>query len=398
MRSLHVTVGLAGGAGMAAKNLVEALGGYPHAQLLDCAISRDSKLAKSRELARQVVNYKVVRSVNKGNAFTLFPPQVDVAKLASAAVSHDVLNLHWLPSISAVEETMRLKMPTVWTLHDEWPIYGGCHHAGSCEDWIHGCTACPQVRSPFRRTVGERCTNLAGIVQRMQVVAVAPSRWLRDRAQRTGRFSRLRVIPNPVSTSFFTEVTRHDRLPEPPTQAPDVLVIIAVATNWSDPQKGLTEIIEFCQTLSLLTELRLRLIGDGVPPLFRELSFVQAEGRIESVEELVDQYRSSHFLVSGSVAENLPNVLLEAQLVGLPCLVRRAGGVEDIVSTGVTGLVADTLSEMIPQVIEIIRQPDRYRTMAAASRETASTRYSPTSAAGAYRSLYRDMLAPEFWK
>jgi hypothetical protein len=118
----------------------------------------------------------------------------------------------------------------------------------------------------------------------------------------------------------------------------------AVAANWADPRKGLKEIVEFCQTLSLFTELRLRIIGDGVPAGLRELPFVQAKGRIESVEELVDQYRSSHFLVSGSVAENLPNVLLEAQLVGLPCLVRRAGGVEDIVSTGVTGLVADALA------------------------------------------------------
>jgi glycosyltransferase involved in cell wall biosynthesis len=177
-----------------------------------------------------------------------------------------------------------------------------------------------------------------------------------------------------------------------------VVVIIAVAANWADPRKGLKEIVEFCQTLSLFTELRLRLIGDGVPAGLRELPFVQAKGRIESTKELVAQYLSSHYLISGSVAENLPNVLLEAQLAGLPCLVRRAGGVEDIVSTGVTGLVADTLSEMIPQVIEIIQEPDRYRAMAAASRASASTRYSPASAARAYRSLYRDMLGPDFWK
>lgn len=102
-------------------------------------------------------------------------------------------------------------------------------------------------------------------------------------------------------------------------------------------------------------------VGDG--PLRRDLELLSAElglkervrftGKRQNVAELMIVMDA--FLLT-SRAEGLPNVLIEAQALGIPVVAAKVGGVPEVFEDGVTGLLVadatpDTLCEAILQVL-----------------------------------------------
>lgn len=89
------------------------------------------------------------------------------------------------------------------------------------------------------------------------------------------------------------------------------------------------------------------LIGDG--PLRRQVDdHIAARGlrdcvlRLGEVADVASALAAADAFMLTSAQEGLPNVLLEAQWYGLPCLTTNAGGAAEAVLDGVTGVVADT--------------------------------------------------------
>jgi glycosyltransferase involved in cell wall biosynthesis len=91
---------------------------------------------------------------------------------------------------------------------------------------------------------------------------------------------------------------------------------------------------------------RLVLVGEG--PLQAQLERIAAElGIQDSVEflglrrDVITLLRQSWGFVMPSRWEGMPNALLEAMSVGLPCIATRVSGSEDIVQDGVNGLLVE---------------------------------------------------------
>lgn len=89
------------------------------------------------------------------------------------------------------------------------------------------------------------------------------------------------------------------------------------------------------------------LIGDG--PLRKQVDgHIAARGlqdcvlRLGEVADVASALAAADAFMLASAQEGLPNVLLEAQWYGLPCLTTNAGGAAEAVLNGVTGVVADT--------------------------------------------------------
>ncbi len=98
--------------------------------------------------------------------------------------------------------------PLVWTLHDAWPLTGGCAFPRDCQRWQQGCGRCPQLglypqgdvdHSRFYRRLKPR------LIAAGRPTLLPPSAWLGAQVQRVPRLARLplRVVPNPVDTEVF---------------------------------------------------------------------------------------------------------------------------------------------------------------------------------------------------
>jgi glycosyltransferase involved in cell wall biosynthesis len=246
---------------------------------------------------------------------------------------HNAVVAGWSPRFV---EICAARAPVIWTLHDMWSFTGRCAHSGACEKFIDGCDAsCPTAEEypafPRARIRDEWDARRRIIAEHPNVVAVAPSRWLANLATR-GLWprDRLFVIPNGVDTSVY----------RPRERAMGQRIAIAVTQDFRDPQKGGAILATALELLARRGVLCLT-VGKNAGAVDWRGANVRHLGWLESEEERAAAYASADFLVHPSLAENLPNVILEAMACGTPSVAYNVGGVAEAVREGETGWLCD---------------------------------------------------------
>lgn len=291
------------------------------------------------------------RSDPQGTLFSSDLPTIDVAghPLVRAA---DVLHLHWVTGFVSGYEVARLQQlgkPIVWTLHDQHPFTGGCHYAFSCRGFEGTCRDCPQLvpaaRPLARLTLADRRRQ----VDARRLVIVSPSRWLARAARASSLFRGVpvHVVPYGIDVDARGAVERNDARAALGLD-PDALVVFASSIDHRERRKGHAEFEEamrICVAERLLAPREVRRLvvlaaGDhapeggvaGVPCL--------AIGRIDAEDpRLVAAYRAADAFALPTLADNLPNTLIEAMAAGVPAVAYATGGVTDVLRDGVNGRV-----------------------------------------------------------
>lgn len=85
-------------------------------------------------------------------------------------------------------------------------------------------------------------------------------------------------------------------------------------------------------------------------------SNVSISGWLSPVESL-EKMAALDIYVSTALWEGLPMSVIQAQALGIPCVVSSAVGHSDIVENGVTGYICDTESEMLDRILELVQNP-----------------------------------------
>jgi glycosyltransferase involved in cell wall biosynthesis len=80
-------------------------------------------------------------------------------------------------------------------------------------------------------------------------------------------------------------------------------------------------------------------------------------------------------LVPSAAHEATTRVILEAYAAGVPVVALRSGGVPEVVEQGVTGWLADSVSELAQRAIDLIRHPPRRAAMSRAARAAWERRF-----------------------
>jgi glycosyltransferase involved in cell wall biosynthesis len=173
--------------------------------------------------------------------------------------------------------------------------------------------------------------------------------------------SRIEVLPNGVDLALF-DAAGHALC----TPGAARLLIV----GHLKPGKGHRAVIE---ALAGLPECELEIAGDG--PLRRELEErAVAAGVRERVRflgsvphsQLPDHYRAADALILASDREGMPNVILEALACGTPVVATRVGGVREILTEPVAGVLLDSaassaIAEGVRQLLARRTDPVRVR-------------------------------------
>ncbi len=102
----------------------------------------------------------------------------------------DVIHLHWIGvGFVPVAALRRLSRPILWTLHNSWPLTGGCHLPGDCDRYQTTCGRCPLLGSRRGRDASRWLWRWKRQQWRdLPITLVAPSRWMADRARSSSLF------------------------------------------------------------------------------------------------------------------------------------------------------------------------------------------------------------------
>lgn len=323
----------------------------------------------------------------------------------------DLLHLHWLgDSTLSIEEISRLRMPRVWTLHDQWAFCGTEHYtslpltgeyARMDERFAVGYSEASRPQHETGPDINRRTWLRKQRAWRRPIHIVCPSAWLADCARRSSLMATwpITVIPHPIDLDVWAPV--HSYQARHLLQLPQdrLLVLFGADRGTAYPRKGADLLLEAMQRLraqvadSPLQEIELVVFGQGCPanPLDLGLN-IRYIGRLEDDISLRLLYSAADVMVVPSRQEAFGLTGSEAQACGTPVVAFRTGGLVDIVDDYTTGVLAEpfnaaSLAAAIGWVLDDSR---RRIEMRAAARQRAERLWDSDQIALKYAQVYRD--------
>jgi len=206
---------------------------------------------------------------------------------------------------------------------------------------------------------------------------------------------RIHVIANGVDISLFCpEATPESTTPPLTREGPAV-----VFTGRLIEAKGLLELLEaWPLLLHEVPDAHLVLVGSG--PLEGEIrrraALPSLAGRVHLTGEVPDvrpYLRAASAFAFPSWAEGLPNSLLEAMAMGLPCVATDIGPIADAVLNGEEGLLVPVRSPqgLAAALVRILTQPDLAARLGRAARKRAEVDFSLETMVDRLEALYREV-------
>ena len=254
----------------------------------------------------------------------------------------DVINLHWVSQFidfSSFFKKCKYK-PIIWTLHDMNPFTGGCHHSESCEKFKDKCEKCPQLPFDYQ-DYNHQNWLIKSKTDLKNLTIVSPSNWLKEISISSSLFRNLNhiVIPNALDISIFklfdsffcksvfNVVNRHK-------------TILFAAHNTSTPLKGIQYLLD---ALNLLEREVTLLIAGKTDIEIKDKDIVYL-GNIQEEQLMALAYGAADVFVLPSLAENLPNVIIESLCCGTPVVAFDIGGNTDLIVNELNGLLVKQIN------------------------------------------------------
>lgn len=311
----------------------------------------------------------------------------------------DVLNLHWVAGFLGTDqigELLGLNKPVVWTLHDQWPMTGGCHYTSGCEQFTDHCRQCPQLQEDeaglIEASFGDRLETWDS-----RIVAVCPSQWMarQARASRLFREARIEHIPYSIDHTAFAprpKATIRQKLGIPV----EAFVLLFGCSAGFEKRKGMPLFQALLKELATAG-------ADHVYALFIGWHTANADesprekhlGFINDDATLCEIYNAADLLVHLASEDNLPNIPLEAMSCGTPVLGLETGGLPEIVKHEESGMLvpAGDFVALVKMALLLIRTPKLCPGYGAAARRMVEEHFRQDLEAARYAALYGELAA-----
>ena len=219
--------------------------------------------------------------------------------------------------------------------------------------------------------------------------------------------SRVVFIPNGIDPANFVVAPGMNEVrPILGSFAPPGTIVIGTVGRL-DPVKDQAGLVSAFNLLreslpEVRERLRLVIVGEGPQRSVLEAQIAHL-GLLEQVRLLGNRDNVPAILVEfdifalSSIAEGMPGVLLEAMAAGLPIVATKVGGVSEVVSSEITGLLvaADSPHALAEALANYVSDEALRSRHGHAGRERVETGFSLNEMVSAYTTLYDELLHAE---
>lgn len=310
------------------------------------------------------------------------------------SINPEVIHLHWIPSMVDLNSLKMLDIPVVITLHDVWPVTGGCHCNLGCDNWRSGCNGCPQVTSRFPSIYSpERQwkAQQVSLVNIRNLTVVCPSKWILDMAKASPKFvnSQIAHIPNCVDNLDYPLAKGQSKS--------DVFHLVYVMSGERNSfHKGvdlLIEVLRLIDSQMIDKELTISIIGGAVKGLELSNIYLTSIPFVSASEQMFEYLSEADLLLLPSRQDNLPNVAIEANLVGTPVIAFNVGGIGDIVESGISGELIEGFNcvAFANKVMDVINGDLKFSSRLEIRKRTKE-KFGPTEISRQYLEVYNRLV------
>lgn len=322
----------------------------------------------------------------------------DISKM-KAIQDADVIHLHWINkgflSFSSLESLFSLGKPIVWTHHDMWPFTGGCHYAGDCKHFEEGCGNCFYLKTPKAKDISALTwAKKRKIYKQGKLHVVTCSKWLADIAKTASLYNGIDVrnIPNTIDTKVF--------FPKP-AKKKGKHTILFQSMNINDKRKGLRYFLEAMEIIKstnpeIAKDIELMIFGKNTASVIDDLSYkANYLGLLSNQKDIAAAYNKSDIFVIPSLADNLPNTIMESMACGVPVVGFDTGGIPEMVDHLKNGYIAPQkdATALAEGILWAISDRQRYEKLSQAAVDKVHSSYEHEKVAGQYIALYQSILS-----
>lgn len=304
----------------------------------------------------------------------------------------DFFSLLFLPMLTR-------RKPTVWTLHDMWPLTGRCIHPFECDGWLHGCPGCPDLSTPLpmtRQGAGRMYRLKQGLYARSDFDVIVLSDWLGQQAAQSPLLHghRIHRVPPGLDTATFTpgdalSAKRRFGIPEGAT-------VVAFRQSGS-VFKGLSAVKDALSHIKTRGHVHLLTCGEtGLIADLRSKFPVTELAELSDTQELADFYRAADMFLMPSNAESFGMMAAEACSCATPCVVFDGTPLPETCFAAEGGGIAVPQGDaraLAEAVRTLAGDPELRGRMGARARELAASRYDFGRHADAVMAVYETVRA-----
>ena len=167
-----------------------------------------------------------------------------------------------------------------------------------------------------------------------------------------------------------------------------------------DHQKGHRFFLQAMpEIVKAVPDVKFLIVGDG--PLRGKLEELGREFKVERQVIFTGSRRDIPELISimdvfvlPSISEGFGNVLLEAMAMGKPVVASRVGGIPEIVTPGLNGLLVEPArpSEMASSVLKLLKDPGEAKRLGEAGREKVKKIFTAETMAKKIEAVYNEII------
>jgi glycosyltransferase involved in cell wall biosynthesis len=251
--------------------------------------------------------------------------------------------------------------------------------------------SCPAVNVGQQFVHRNRLQIQSSILALPKAAIVSPSNWLANEAQNSylkGSDIPITVIPNVLDPNFYRDPTKQKF-------SSNEIVLTFVAADIGSGYKGLSMLLEALTGFGEANKtkmIRLNIIGGGAIDIPKNIGVnIALLGSLDS-SDLMKILAMTDLCVVPSLYDNSPSSIIEAQLLQVPVLATRTGGIPDLIEDGVTGYLCDaTSSSLLDGLIRALADTER-REIGLRGREAALLRHDPSNIVSRYDEVYKGLL------
>ncbi len=392
MRVLHLATSSEGGAGIAAKRIVEA---QIENGLVAHLISRDNQTQISPrrlslmtgKLVTVLTNLVTVRRYGFVSPYSISTINFNEVK----SFKPDIVNIHNWYNFLSISDLLKIskKYPLVFTFHDSRLATGGCHVTLGCKLFETDCKHCPAIKLSFLAHLSKLHSD--GVFSKMGPYAVvSPSNWLlselgNSNAIKESKYSH--VIANPINIRNYPKREHFSQ---------EVIKAVFVSASLDSEFKGLKMLMKALHEYSNSfpdSRLEVYLVGNTNQNYDQTISKVKitTRGVLDQVS-LEAVMVSSDLLLVPSQSDNFPNVISEAQLLGTLVVGTKVGGIPEMIEDGVTGVLSENNPSDFAYAIKRAIELNNKTTILDTARIRATDRSNQIQIVKQYSEVYKKML------
>ncbi|THD76937.1 glycosyltransferase [Thalassobius vesicularis] len=272
--------------------------------------------------------------------------------------NYDLVNVHWASYLISNSELLALALrgkPMLFMMHDFYYSTGGCHYPATCTQLGTGCLACPQVdtKRVSRSVIAENYKLKQKLFSLPNVHIAAPSAYLRDEVVKSGLVPRSR---GHVLRNAYVPVAEFD------VERPFSNRILLIADSLHEGRKNMRFALEVLASLRSLgqQDFMVDVVGTAAPEMKAYLAATGVRhvfhGRITDHAALAEIMQKTDVLLSASLEDNWPNILVEAGSYGCVPVVGPGHGCEEFVRRYGYGAVAEdyTIPSFVAALLDIL--------------------------------------------